>query len=574
MYSARCPAVDHVAVTDRRRGTSLSARCSTRPAATPSAHRPFSSRHRSPSAVSLDPRPGQGRVGGTRLRAQQAGNDEGSSAYTQSLEAAYEACRAMTAEYAKTFYFATAFQPRDKARSIFAIYAWCRTLDERVDGAAAASDTPDTLEASLAEVEDSLARLWGGDALDGAAGPEELALLDTVRRTPGMSIEPFQDMVRGMRMDLRPSVRYNTFEELYVYCYRVAGTVGLMTIPVLGTAAGVSVEEAEGPGVALGIALQLTNILRDVGEDAARGRIYLPLEDMAAFGVSEADIMAGTLDGRYAALMEYQIQRALAFYAKAEAGVAALAPSARLPVLAALGLYRRILLRVRDNGYDNFRQRAFTSKGEKLRALPGILWQVATGKREPAAPAFWLDLAEPRKAGIHSLLAAAALDDEGAVEAAAEALAECNPTPLPAASDLLAGKWQLLWSSPGSDYSRLREKLRAAPLPVPSASMQAIGDARSQNIVRVGPLQVTIDAAIAYGADDSAGRTTLVGPPYTFKLGAAWLQVPLRFPPEFGQERTAINTLYVDPWLKVSRVGAFGERTTPGSLFVHLRADT
>lgn len=67
-----------------------------------------------------------------------------------------------------------------------------------------------------------------------------------------------------------------------------------------------------------------------------------------------------------------------------------------------MGLYRRILLRVRDNGYDNFRQRAFTSKGEKLRALPGILWQVATGKREPAAPAFWLDLAEPRKAGIHS----------------------------------------------------------------------------------------------------------------------------------------------------------------------------
>ena len=119
--------------------------------------------------------------------------------------------------------------------------------------------------------------------------------------------------------------------------YRVAGTVGLMTIPVLGTAPGVEFDEAAEPGVALGIALQLTNIIRDVGEDIGRKRIYIPQDDMDAFGVKEDDLTAAKAlpvgSGRYEELMEFQIQRALAYYAQAEAGVKTLAPSSRLPVL-------------------------------------------------------------------------------------------------------------------------------------------------------------------------------------------------------------------------------------------------
>ena len=133
-----------------------------------------------------------------------------------------------------------------------------------------------------------LDRIWAGTPDD----LFDLAMADTVATYPGLSIQPFRDMIDGMIMDV-PGLgqeRYNTFEDLYVYCYRVAGTVGLMTLPILGTAEGYTAEEATEPAVALGIALQLTNILRDVGEDLERGRIYLPLDEIAAFGLTEDDI--------------------------------------------------------------------------------------------------------------------------------------------------------------------------------------------------------------------------------------------------------------------------------------------
>ena len=130
-------------------------------------------------------------------------------------------------------------------------------------------------------------------------------MADTVKVYPDLPIQPFRDMIDGMVMDV-PGLgqdRYANFTELYKYCYRVAGTVGLMTLPILGmpishecaslavgTAPGFSKEQAAEPAVALGIALQLTNILRDVGEDLERGRIYLPLDEIAAFGLSEEDI--------------------------------------------------------------------------------------------------------------------------------------------------------------------------------------------------------------------------------------------------------------------------------------------
>lgn len=164
--------------------------------------------------------------------------------------------------------------------------------------------------------------------------------------------------------------RYQNFEELYTYCYRVAGTVGLMTLPILGTANGYTEEEATEPAVALGIALQLTNILRDVGEDLERGRIYLPQDEIAAFGLTEEDLFECNVSDKYTKFMQFQIQRARDYYAKAAEGVKMLAPDGRFAVQASLDLYGRILDVIERNGYDNFRKRAFTTKLEKLSILP------------------------------------------------------------------------------------------------------------------------------------------------------------------------------------------------------------
>jgi phytoene synthase len=187
-------------------------------------------------------------------------------------------------------------------------------------------------------------------------------------------------MIAGQRMDLYRN-RYQTFEELKLYCYRVAGTVGLMSNAVLGISNNQSTvpweksctyvpkEEA----VSLGIAMQLTNILRDVGEDAQRGRIYLPLEDLKAFDYTEEDLLQGVIDERWLALMRFQIQRARQYYHQAEAGIRYLIRDSRLPVWASLILYQDILDAIERNQYDVFNKRAFVPKIVKICSLP-VAW--------------------------------------------------------------------------------------------------------------------------------------------------------------------------------------------------------
>jgi phytoene synthase len=182
--------------------------------------------------------------------------------------------------------------------------------------------------------------------------------------------------VPGMGKD-----RYENFDELYLYCYRVAGTVGLMTLPIFGTAEGSSFEEAAEAAVALGIGLQLTNILRDVGEDLERGRIYLPLDELRAFGLSEDDITSCKVTEKYKKFLQFQIQRARDYYRIAEEGVQMLHPSARFAVQASLDLYSRILNVIERNNYDNFSKRAFTTKLEKLSILPQSFMKAQSRRR-------------------------------------------------------------------------------------------------------------------------------------------------------------------------------------------------
>ena len=288
----------------------------------------------------------------------------------ESLDAAYERCREVTAEYAKTFYLGTKLMTPEKQRAIWAIYVWCRRTDELVDGPNASHITPEALD----RWEERLEGIFDGKPVDMI----DATLCDTLSRFP-VDIQPFRDMIDGMRMDLvKP--RYETFDELYEYCYRVAGTVGLMSMPIMGCDENFQgdVKKVYKAALALGLANQLTNILRDVGEDAqTRNRIYVPIEDLNRFGITEQEVLrgmfspsTGKVDDRWVAFMKFQIERARQVFKDAEDGVNCLHKDARWPVWSALDVYRNILDAIEANGYNNFNQRAYVPKVEKFLMLP------------------------------------------------------------------------------------------------------------------------------------------------------------------------------------------------------------
>ncbi|MEY2645276.1 MAG: hypothetical protein RLZZ611_1925 [Cyanobacteriota bacterium] len=287
-----------------------------------------------------------------------------------SLAEAYEACRRETAQWAKTFYLGTLLMPPAKRRAIWAIYVWCRRTDELMDSPEALGRPVSELAARLDAWEARTRALFAGEVHDGL----DLVMRDTIERYP-QPLQPYLDMIEGMRMDLT-TTRYADFDQLYLYCYRVAGTVGLMTQEVMGVdPAYTSAPWSERPdtseaAVALGIANQLTNILRDVGEDRARGRIYLPQQDLARFGYSESELMAGTLNDSWRELMRFQLARARDWFARSEAGVRWLAPDARWPVWASLRLYRGILDVIEELDYDVFNHRAYVPTSGKFLDLP------------------------------------------------------------------------------------------------------------------------------------------------------------------------------------------------------------
>ncbi|MGB7084750.1 MAG: phytoene synthase, partial [Phormidesmis sp.] len=251
-------------------------------------------------------------------------------------------------------------------------YVWCRRTDELVDGPQAKFTTESTLD----HWESQLESLFLGHPKDDL----DVAMVDTLGRFD-LDIQPFRDMIDGQRMDLQRA-RYDTFEELKLYCYRVAGTVGLMSTTVMGMDTNVNaspwrqsnpVMPPIAEAVSLGIANQLTNILRDVGEDARRDRIYLPLEDLSLFDYTPEDLLNGVIDDRWRSLMRFQIQRALKYYQEAETGISRLHPDARWPVWTALMLYRKILDVIVENDYDVFSRRAFVPKARKFLCLPQAL---------------------------------------------------------------------------------------------------------------------------------------------------------------------------------------------------------
>jgi phytoene synthase len=189
-----------------------------------------------------------------------------------------------------------------------------------------------------------------------------VALYDAVERFD-IPLQPALDLLRGARLDITVR-RYATYDDLREYCYLVASTVGLLTSPILGY----TTDAALDYGVALGRAMQMTNILRDVGEDARMGRIYLPLDEMERFGYTESSIFEGVIDEAFVRLMKFQIDRVRRLYAEAEPGIALLAPESRYTVRLALTLYRQILGSIEANRYDVYTKRAYVPFRSKMLA--------------------------------------------------------------------------------------------------------------------------------------------------------------------------------------------------------------
>ncbi|MFN3344305.1 MAG: phytoene/squalene synthase family protein [Chloroherpetonaceae bacterium] len=291
------------------------------------------------------------------------------SALTASqLESAFEYCREVSWKHAKTFYFATHFLPAPKRRAVHAVYALCRYVDDIVDHSedklSRKSLTKEKIILLINKWRTDIESCYNGILID---HPIMIAWHDTLKKYHIPKNLPLE-LIDGVCMDLKQN-RYETFDELYTYCYKVASVVGLMTSEIFGYTSEESLKHA----IELGIAMQLTNILRDVGEDAQKGRIYLPLEDLKKFNLTEEDILNGVMSENFINLMKFEIERARFYYKESEKGIAMLSQDSRLAVKVSHDNYSRILRRIEEINYNVFKQRAFVSNTKKLALLP-YMW--------------------------------------------------------------------------------------------------------------------------------------------------------------------------------------------------------
>ena len=284
------------------------------------------------------------------------------------LTISYEYCRNMSKMHAKTFYFASRFLPPEKKNACYAIYAFCRYIDDLVDKnlmrSLSSEESLEKLSEAVDEWRQHLQALYNGEFID---HPIMIALKDTISRF-GIPENLPNELIDGVNMDMSKT-RYENFEDLKVYCYKVASVVGLMTTYVFGFRD----EKTFSYAVDLGIAMQMTNILRDVKEDAMGGRIYLPKEEMDQFGYSEEDLMKFTLNRNFRELMHYQISRATEYYDTADKGIQMLNRDSRVTVGLMSRNYRKILHIIRENDFNVFGKRTYVPVHRKLADVPKVM---------------------------------------------------------------------------------------------------------------------------------------------------------------------------------------------------------
>ncbi len=263
-----------------------------------------------------------------------------------------EYCEERAAASGSSFYYSFRFLPRERRRAITALYAFCREVDDAVDEC---SD-PMVARAKLAWWRAEVASLDAGRP----SHPVTRALA-AARTKFSLPTEQLQELIDGMEMDLEQS-RYPDFKALHLYCYRVASIVGLLAAEIFGYTDRRTLKYAHD----LGLAFQLTNIIRDVGEDARRGRIYLPQDEMASFGVSETDILQGHESDAFRALMAFQAERARGYYAKAMEQLPAADRKSQRAGLIMAAIYRTLLDEIAADGYRVLTQRTSLPPARKL----------------------------------------------------------------------------------------------------------------------------------------------------------------------------------------------------------------
>lgn len=282
----------------------------------------------------------------------------------------YLAARDICKHHARSFYFASFFLPEQKRFASYAVYAFCRLLDDSVD------ENPGRELEEIERFERALDDVYTGKQIDCATAPQSLAVrafAETVRKY-NIPQALFLDLAQGCRMDLTVA-RYQNWIELEKYCYHVAGVVGLIMSCVFG----LSDETAKANAVQMGNAMQLTNILRDVKEDWDRGRVYLPQDEMARFGYTDADVAASRVNNSFVALMKFQIDRARSMYAEGAKGLACLADDgSRFTASAMAAIYSGILDAIEKQRYDVYSKRAHLSTLQKFGRLP-LAWRMKRG---------------------------------------------------------------------------------------------------------------------------------------------------------------------------------------------------
>ncbi len=270
-----------------------------------------------------------------------------------SVDASYAYCVEVARTRAKNFYYSFLVLPEQKRLAMCAIYAFMRECDDLSDEQGASLD-------NLAGWRADLDQTISGTPAQHAVWP---AFLDTVTRYR-IPARYFHEMIDGVSSDLEPR-RMETFDDLYRYCYLVASVVGLTTIHIFGF------EDQRAPELAerCGIAFQLTNIIRDVHEDASNGRVYLPAEDLARFGVNAEMLCQDETRAEVRRLLEFEGERARRYYDESEPLIAMMQPDSRPALWALIEIYSRLLCRIRQRGYDVMPARIGLSTAEKTGVL-------------------------------------------------------------------------------------------------------------------------------------------------------------------------------------------------------------
>ncbi len=289
------------------------------------------------------------------------------------LDSSYDYCAQVAREQARNFYYSFLVLPAEKRRAFCAVYAFMRHSDDISDDPANASAGG---ESHQAETRQGMLAAWRGrleQTLQGQYGGSSLlpAFHDTLRRF-SIPAEYFYELLRGAEMDL-DGHKYHSFDDLYRYCYRVAGVVGLTCIRIFGFP---REDDARACRLAesCGVAFQLTNILRDLREDAESGRVYLPEEDLAKFQVTKEDLLTRQPAGRVLQLMKFEIARAWEYYREALPLVSIVSADSRAALWAMMALYSSILKRIEAAPGGVFRRRVELSDMDKFNILARGLW--------------------------------------------------------------------------------------------------------------------------------------------------------------------------------------------------------